>query len=427
MLGKFFKKTDEGTPINGTEINPNLNANTRDKEESYEHWGTRWSGQTNAAPQGLNSSLQAVYFQIKKEQAANYDLQQKMKDDLQKEIEQIKQNICTEDGNKQIEEDKLETCKEKIIEKKKEKQNIINGKISKINRDAKVNFIIGLVIVILITCYLFLFYSSTAFAAFFKEDNVLNSSVSAAMFDGQAWVNAWHTGFGEFLFVLLLPVLFMGLGFVVYQFNKGTQGKERYIKTFSLYGLTFIFDCLLAYFISRNIYNSLNAGSLDTIEYNLSMAFQSPDFWIVIFCGFVAYIIWGLVFSFTMHSFDQLDNQKFEIERIENELDSLKRDEGIIKGKIVALENKIRTMKSRIEEAEKQINSYTRYDYNAIKHELANFFNGWLGFMNLIHKNNNELNDAQKTYNDFISKVDAQFVKPNNINNNISADNNNSK
>lgn len=35
-------------------------------------------------------------------------------------------------------------------------------------------------------------------------------------------------------------------------------------------------------------------------NFSISYALQSPSFWVIIFAGFVSYIIWGLVFDFVM-------------------------------------------------------------------------------------------------------------------------------
>ena len=42
-------------------------------------------------------------------------------------------------------------------------------------------------------------------------------------------------------------------------------------------------------------------------EYTISMAFQSVNFWMIIFAGFIVYLIWGFVFDFIMESHSKMD------------------------------------------------------------------------------------------------------------------------
>ena len=65
-----------------------------------------------------------------------------------------------------------------------------------------------------------------------------------------------------------------------------------------LFVVTFLFDAILAYLIDEKIYN-LNKRFEDP-EFSLGYAIQDPSFWVIIFAGFVSYIIWGLVFDFVM-------------------------------------------------------------------------------------------------------------------------------
>ena len=41
--------------------------------------------------------------------------------------------------------------------------------------------------------------------------------------------------------------------------------------------------------------------------FDMHMAITDTNFWAVIFCGFIAYIIWGLVFNLVMDAYNNLD------------------------------------------------------------------------------------------------------------------------
>jgi peptidoglycan hydrolase CwlO-like protein len=403
-FANLFSKKDANAPaqLNATTASSGLGTTVRQKDETYQQWGTRWGGQTNATPLALASSLQVVICQSKREQEKDIDLQNGIKKYIQNEIDKLINDRENEENNISAEEGKLRDCESNINEKAEElskiKEDIFTGQ----NRHAKVNFIIGLSLVILISLYLFLFYSSTGFSAFYRTWDVNNASATAAMFDAQAWGDALHKGVEAFFFILLLPVLFMGLGYILHQVNVTAKKKwEKYLKGISLYGLTFIFDGLLAYKISNGIDSITRLTQLPPPPpFSLSAAIVDNNFWLVIFCGFVAYIIWGLVFGFTMDNYEALDYKKVKTDKLKEEISNLKNDKAVLKTNILGLQNKISTIKADIKKKESALPRTTRYDYNSIKQEMNNFFNGWIAYMKLVNKPQQEFDEAQKIFID---------------------------
>ncbi len=73
----------------------------------------------------------------------------------------------------------------------------------------------------------------------------------------------------------------------------------NYFKIGMLFIVTFLFDAILAYLIEEKLYD-LNKSLTDP-PFSVSYALESPGFWVIIFAGFISYIIWGLVFDFIMH------------------------------------------------------------------------------------------------------------------------------
>lgn len=379
-------------------------ASVRKDKETYQQWGIRWAGQTNAASLALNSSLAIVICQLKKEQASDSDKQETNRKALQGQIDGIKASRDIENNNLSSEEKKLSECVNLISEKKNKLEEIESNGDKGENRMAKLNLWIGGIITLLITIYLFVFYSSASYSAFFKIINA-NVSTTEACFDGQAWFLAFKDGLMEFLFVTLLPVLFMGLGYVIYQYGQ-KQGIEKYIKATILYGITFIFDTLLAYQISKKIYIAISQTQLAAVPpYNVSFAIQNGDFWIIIFCGFIAYVIWGLVFGFAMKSYELLDSKNFEIKNLKKEIDDLQKDSKDINTNIINLKNKIVTIDADIKQKEYALPKSVLYDYNIIKQELHNFFNGWVGYMSLVAKTTQDTDEAKNIFNGFIDTI----------------------
>src|SRR5574344_2971583 len=379
-------------------------ASVRKDKETYQQWGIRWAGQTNAASLALNSSLAIVICQLKKEQASDSDKQETNRKALQGQIDGIKASRDIENNNLSSEEKKLSECVNLISEKKNKLEEIESNGDKGENRMAKLNLWIGRIITLFITIYLFVFYSSASYSAFFKIINA-NVSTTEACFDGQAWFLAFKDGLMEFLFVTLLPVLFMGLGYVIYQYGQ-KQGREKYIKAAVLYGITFIFDTLLAFQISKKIYIALGQTKLaDQPPYTVSLAFQNGDFWIIIFCGFIAYVIWGLVFGFAMNAYEQIDTRWVVSKRLDDEIIKLGQQEQLLNSQVLDIKNKIISIENKINENELNLPKMVVYNYNDIKQELNNFFIGWVGYMSLFAKPKDEFDKAENIFNGFIRTI----------------------
>jgi hypothetical protein len=196
---------------------------------------------------------------------------------------------------------KIEQLQEDVREIKRNPQEHLGDKVS------KAGFTIGAVILIFLTIYLFIFYSSASYSAFFKEFSLNSIGVANSIFDAQALSKALGDGVTELGLILTIPFVFLGLGYLIHKFQEEKNWK-RFPKILMLIFVTFIFDAILAYEITGKIYNIKAENSFDNLpEYTIAMAFESVNFWLIIFAGFIVYLIWGLVFDFVMEAYARLD------------------------------------------------------------------------------------------------------------------------
>ncbi|MBD5175962.1 MAG: hypothetical protein HDS25_02265 [Bacteroides sp.] len=372
--------------------------NIKESGETYHAWGVRWGGNAGANHTALSPALQSCYTQNVNEQRNNQQAQQKIQTQLKSKIESLK-------GKRQEEELKLETQnrqKERLNEEIKSCQN----KIHEIKQNdgtnimAKVNFIIGTTITILLAIYLFVFYSSASFSAFFGNANI--TSAGQAILDSHCYAEAAANGLGELLFILLMPVIFLGLGFLIHQFGESGKGGAKYIKITALYLVTFIFDALLAFEISQKVYEYT---VLSNTEYTVSMAINSPNFWIVIFSGFVAYVIWGLVFDFTLQHFDNMNAHTKEIEVLEDKIRNAKLNVDKVEDNISKIKMNMNGFDTEIAQLTKQLQENNLIDTNELKRALSDFFSGWLAYMSLAAKSQAEKDQASETYKSFLNQI----------------------
>ncbi len=281
--------------------------------------------------------------------------------------------------------DRINEWKEKIGGLKKEIINIEENP-SSISEDktSKVGFYIGLTILLFLTIYLFIFYSSASYSGFFKDfTEDLGNGVASAIFDPQAIMKAFNAGVTEVVLILTIPFIFLGLGYLIHKFQEG-KGFTKFVKITMMVLVTFAFDGLLAYKIEKGLYEveRINDPTGNMPPHQLSMAFESENFWLVIFAGFIVYIIWGFIFDFVMESYDKLDvikqainSRKKEIKINEDEITKAKEE-------INNAENEISNLRQKKAEQDKIIRGDTTLiDWSGFERELHNFTEGWTHWM----------------------------------------------
>ena len=407
-LGNIFKQADSSDI---SSISTNINANTSSNTNTEINWkqrGVNAAGLAQGKVIAYEANLTAEVGYMKKQQADDISKQESWKEELLNKKSEYETEIETKQNLLDAEDEKINNIQLEIQDLNAKKTKLATE--NKTNKNALVNFIIGLVIITGLTIYLFIFYSSTAYSAFFKEFGLDNTEIVSEMFDSQALSNALNDGATELLFILLIPTIFLGLGYVIHQFESKTQNKNEVkmnvIKIIALYLITFLFDCFLAYKISASMYEVLKAGSLeDSPSYTLSMASGNVDFWIVIFCGFVAYIIWGLVFSFVMKNYEDLHKNTSVINQINSNIQDLSNQIAKLKTNTTTLKNEIAKLKGEVKKIENSLSQGIVIDWNEIKTALSAFNQGWIAFMTLQNMPATEIEEVSNIYEKFIEGI----------------------
>ena len=372
-----------------------VNDGMRKPNETYQQWGTRRAGMTNASPVALQPALNSVVQDIQLLQAKDADTQEQYKAGLQAQIDSIENNISATNGKIADHRNKINSLNDAIQELKQRIEEAMKGNQRTL---AKVYFAIGATINFFLGVYLFVFYSSASYSAFFRPDD--DVEMVNAIFYPKAYGDAWNTSLGQFLFVLLMPVIFLGLGFLLHRFTQ-KQGASRYFKIAILYIVTFVFDALLAFEISEKMY----IPTLQAPNYLMSMAFESPNFWVIIFAGFIAYVIWGLVFDFTMDSFAEMTAGLTTKKQCNKEIDMLKKQIANEEQSINSCNTSIANDRNTIANLRSKITNGIAYDTNAIKRELNNFFQGWISYMKQIGASSHDMSDARAQLDMVIASI----------------------
>lgn len=360
--------------------------NIEDREQiriTYYQSGFAASIKASGTPIVLKTCFQNLYTSFLDQCRKQKSEQEKLKQPFKEEQERNRTDLKKWETAISVYELKEEELSESI---KEMKHDIIDVRVRpdqygiSDGKGAKARFFIGLFLILPITLYLLVFYISASYSAFFKMFS--NDSLTAAIFDADALTNSFDASWLEGVLVITIPFVFMGLGFVIHMVQKD-KGKKNLLRISGLYMLTFLFDALLAYQIEKKIYEFNKV--LGSSPYNLPIALGEAEFWMIIFAGFVVYVIWGLVFDFVMKEYENLDEinvfirgkqdkmADVQIEKLENKekINDFKQKVITTNGIISQLQTKIDGFVFPVKEYLLYHNQYKEGWYQAIGTEIA--------------------------------------------------------
>lgn len=383
--------------------------------ENYEDWGFKKGGHLNGSHMGLLQCLARIREDHKRMVRKDGIKQQKLKEPLitlrDTYLEEIEQK--QEENNDILKEkipnlkNKVERLEKEIIDIKQNPQEIMPDKMS------KVSFFIGLLILVALSIYLFIFYSSASFSAFFKEFTLSEIGVANSIFDPQAISRAYQDGVTELILIISMPFVFIGLGFLIHKFQE-KKGIGKFFKIGLLILITFLFDAILAYEITEKIYNLKAENSFQEFApYTFEMAFQQVNFWLIIFAGFVVYLVWGFVFDFTIDSYDKINVVKQAIKARKSEIEIYKEQLRKLDELMKSLKLEINELKLKCKKLKGKIDGVIidTAEFDKILHE---FLGGWTHWMTANKKRQEDINQANSKANEFI-QVNIKTLETDNL------------
>lgn len=369
---------------------------------SFERHGFRQAGHMNGSTEGLKICLHRVFQERMAEMRRDEQKQQELRKPYKVSLQEL--NAVNEGLENQIKElttttipaknKKIEDLKADVADIRKHPEHYSGNKVG------KAGFYIGFSILMLLTIYLFVFYSSASYSALFKEFSPDEAVVAKAIFDAQAIPKALTDGLSELILILTIPAVFLGLGYLIHKFQE-SKNLSKYLKIVGLLMVTFIFDVIIAYEITEKLYDIKRNGIFENIPppYSLKIAFVSTSFWLIIFAGFIVYLIWGFVFDFVMDAYSKLDAVKVHIKIKQEQIDGLEKE-------IQGLETKVSDTKLTINKNNAEISKLkdiiegTIIQPKEMTEALSQFMVGWYGWLSRGNAYNRS--EHNKIYEGFI-------------------------
>lgn len=376
----ILKKLATVKVVNKSQDDDSNLVNNEIEIRTYYSYGEEKCRNASGNPHILNSFLEENYQQFKRKNQRDEVRQKQLKKGIVDEKESQNSQLKRREIALDIKNEEFENLDKEIAE--------IKHAISDVRQDPHkygldvekkptASFIIGLLLLLPMTIYLLVFYISASYSTFFKVFTA-DSSLIESIFDGQAITKAYtdaNGGILQVLFICTIPFVFMGLGYLIHMFRKKESNTlQNSIKVIGLLVITFVFDALLAFFIQENLYEISKTPT--SAPYDLNVAIQSPGFWIIIFAGFVVYVVWGIVFDFVMAEYENIDKIKVFIRAKKKEIQQKDLKKIEIKEMIYSIKEEIAGIEGKIRELNSQINGFV-FEKKAYLLYHTQFFSGW--------------------------------------------------
>ena len=268
-------------------------------------FGYEKSGSVKGDPQIFQTYLNRI---------GNGDLVDEAYSGLSDEEKNTKRNLI-KDLEKELDDTKKfnEKTEKEIHEKEKKidnhRQDLLNIS-EKHKEDYKalkketfnpLKFSINLFILLFLTFYLFFFYVSAAYKALYVDFEAIAESIAQGLGTGSIMPQPYELmeaiQFNVLLF--LVPFVFYAFGWA-FHIMLDIEKNIKYLYIGLLIAVTFTVDFLFAYIIHDNIETAKELMGLSSLKWS-----QSATFYIILFLGFLVYIIWSILLDSLIREWDK--------------------------------------------------------------------------------------------------------------------------
>ncbi len=275
-----------------------------------------------------------------------------------------------EDSNEKV-EGEIKTKEKEIDKYKKELIQLWEAR-AKDNEKLKketfspLKFAVNLFLLVMLSVYLFFFYVSATFKALYVDFQGIAEHIAQGEGTGSIMPGARELAdalqYNYLLFVV--PFVFFAFGWAFHVILE-IKHKARLGFLSMLIVVTFIVDFLLAMIISNNTETAKALMGLPTESWA-----QSPSFYIILFLGFLVYIIWSILFDSLLREWDK----RQVTQNLRKILDHLQNDVKTLKSRLI----NVTTIRSKITDYREDASTLM---HGNLKKYIDQFSSGWLAYL----------------------------------------------
>lgn len=376
---------------------------------SYKTLGFRDASGAAGAVQSFGISLERFYARLLNKARKNSEIMAEKRAEAESDTRKLEQQIAIHEETisslRDVTLAGLEQEKQKAAAElryiKQNPEEFINKE-----KDTLRLWLFGVLSVVL-ALFIQLFYGNVIYSAFFMKISADEATLLHSIFNPSFLSEANKLDLPALLAVLLGPFAFHALGLLLHE----ASGKKNGVVNLRYWGVllvTFAFDTLLAYNISKNIYEAVRTDSYDDKQaYSISMAAADGNFWLIIFFGFGVYLVFGSIFGI----FSRERNLTRKLERLiaakEEKIRDLEQQQNSVKSEIAALEQEIQNLKLQITEI-RSLSDRIFYHPSELKRIISDYALGWIQYLNWGNYPQQDIIRIDNTIKEFYSQKGIQ-------------------
>ncbi len=291
------------------------------------------------------------------------DKREKIKE-LEKVLQEIETNNIKVESEIQVKEKKIDEFRQEVL-KIREVQNNDHEKIKK-EAFSTLKFSLNLFILIMLSVYLFFFYVSAAYKALYVDFEKVADNIAQGIGTGSIMPGPYELSeairYNYLLF--LVPFVFYAFGWAFHILLELKQ-KVKYVFLGLLIAVTFTVDFLIAMIIHNNTEMAKELMGLSTKHWS-----GSSTFYIILFLGFLVYIIWSILLDSLLREWDKRKitaNIKKIIKHLQND--------------IKILQKRLRPVQHILDQIAAYREDVNTVMYGNLKKYIEQFSSGWIAYL----------------------------------------------
>lgn len=225
---------------------------------------------------------------------------------------------------------------------------------------------VNLFILIMLSVYLFFFYVSTAYKALYVDFEKVADGIAQGLGTGSVMPGPYELAealqYNYLLF--LVPFVFYAFGWAFHILLE-LKHKMRIVFLSLLIAVTFTVDFLFALLIHDNTEMAKELMGLETVKWS-----SSSTFYIILFLGFLVYIMWSILLDSLMR---EGDKRKIT-SNIKKIINHYNKDIKALKSELVSVND----IKEQIRNYREDLNTIM---YGNLKKYIDQFTSGWISYL----------------------------------------------